>query len=126
MTFRFYLYIMSFASVAAWIAWIVVTNAVDPFKTGTLGFILFYATLAIALVGTLSLLGAGIRAWSCPSEHPSRHTIRSFRQSLILSTLILSVLMMLSAGVLRWWSLFLGVLIAAMIELISLSIQRKV
>lgn len=126
MTFRLYLYCMGIASVAAWAAWIVVINAVDPVKTGLLGFILFYLTLAIALIGTLSLLGAGIRSWSQPNEHPSRHTLRSFRQSIILSGLILSVLMMLAQDVLRWWSLLLGVFIAGMIELIILSIQKKV
>lgn len=116
---------MAFASVAAWLAWILVINAVDPVSTGTLGLVLFYSTLAIAFIGTFSLLGAGLRSWSQPNEHPSRHTVRSFRQGIILSVLMISVLMMLSAGVLRWWSLLLGVVIAGMIELVIISLQKK-
>lgn len=125
MTFRLYLYIMAFASVAAWLAWILVINTVNPVKTGVLGYSLFYGTLAIAFIGTFSLLGAGLRSWSQPGEHPSRHTLRSFRQGIILSLLILSVLMMLSANVLRWWSLLLGVFIAGLCELTILSFQKK-
>ncbi len=125
MTFRLYLYIMGLASAAAWTAWVVVIHAIDPVHTGLLGFLLFYGTLAIALIGTLSLFGAGIRAWSFPEEHPSRHTIRSFRQSILLSGLILIILFMLSSSVLRWWSMILAVIIIGLIELIIISIQRK-
>ncbi len=125
MTFRLYLYLMGVASAAAWTAWVVVVHAIDPVHTGPLGFVLFYFTLAIALIGTLSLFGAGVRAWSHPEEHPSRHTIRSFRQSILLTLLILSMCFMLSANVLRWWSLILAVLIVGLIELIIISIQRK-
>jgi len=125
MTFRLYLYLMGVASAAAWTAWVVVVHAIDPVHTGLLGFLLFYVTLAIALIGTLSLFGAGLRAWSHPEEHPSRHTIRSFRQSILLTLLMLSICIMLSAGVLRWWSLILAVLIIGLIELIIISIQRK-
>ena len=116
---------MGFASVAAWVAWIVVINAVDPVQTGDLGFFLFYFTLAIALIGTLSLLGAFIRAWLHPIEHPSRHTLRSFRQSILLSALMLSVLLMISVDVLRWWSLLLVLVIVALVELAFISFQRK-
>lgn len=116
---------MGVASAAAWTAWVVVVHAIDPVHTGLLGFLLFYVTLAIALIGTLSLFGAGLRAWSHPEEHPSRHTIRSFRQSILLTLLMLSICIMLSAGVLRWWSLILAVLIIGLIELIIISIQRK-
>ena len=116
---------MGFASVAAWIAWIIVLNGTNPLKTGLLGFVLFYGTLTIALIGTLSLLGAAIRSWSQPEEHPSRHTVRSFRQSMTMSVLILSILIMMSANVLRWWSMILSVLIAGFIELIMISIQKK-
>ena len=125
MTFRLYLYLMGVASAAAWTAWVVVVHAIDPVHTGLLVFLLFYVTLAIALIGTLSLFGAGLRAWSHPEEHPSRHTIRSFRQSILLTLLMLSICIMLSAGVLRWWSLILAVLIIGLIELIIISIQRK-
>ena len=125
MTFRLYLYLMGFASVAAWVTWIFVIHSVDPIKTGTLGFVLFYGTLAFAFIGTFSLLGAGIRSWSLPDQHPSRHTIRSLRQGIILSGLFVSVLIMLSSGVLRWWSMILAVLIAGLIELIIISAQKK-
>lgn len=125
MTFRFYLYLMGFASVAAWVTWIFVLHSVDPVKTGTLGFVLFYGTLAFAFIGTFSLLGAGFRSWSHPDEHNSRHTVRSLRQGIILSGLFVSVLLMLSAHVLRWWSLLFAVMIAGLIELIIISAQKK-
>ncbi len=121
MTFRLYLFVMTLGSVAAWSAWIVVLSAIDPSKTGALGFFLFYVTLAIALMGTISLAGAGIRAWLKPEEVQSRQTITAFRHSLLITALVLVILLLSGAGLLRWWSLLLSVVLASIVELIFLS-----
>jgi hypothetical protein len=125
MTFRLYLYFMGLASTTAWVAWIIVIHAIDPVQTNTLGLILFYMTLAIALIGSFSLLGAGIRSWREPEKHPSRHTLTSFRQGILIASLVIVTLMMISADVLRWWSLALSVFVVSMLELTFLSFTRR-
>ena len=102
MTFRFYLFIMTLATVAAWIAWVIVINAIDPVRAGVLGFILFFVTLAIALIGSLSILGIGIRVWLRPEGSIARQTSRSVRHAVLLTLLFSLSLLLASNGLLRW------------------------
>lgn len=125
MTFRFYILIMSIASVSAWIGWIFVLNSIDPVHTGSLGFLLFYITLATALIGTISLIGAQIRIWFNPDEPQARLTVRSFRQALFLTTIFLIALWMQSELLLRWWSLILIIIGFSLLELLFVSLQKR-
>lgn len=125
MTFRGYLIVMTLASVAAWAAWIVVLVSIDPTRTGPSGFAFFYLTLALALVGTLSIAGAGARVWLKREELASRHVTRAFRQGLLFTLLILGTLLMLPSGFMRWWSGILLVLSISLIELACVSAARS-
>ncbi len=125
MTFRFYIIIMSIASVGAWIGWIFVLNSIDPINTGALGFLLFYVTLATALIGTISLIGAQVRIWFNPNEPQARLTVRSFRQALFLTTIFLVALWMQSELLLRWWSLILIIAGFSLLELVFVSLQKR-
>ena len=90
MTFKDYLVVMALTTVAAWIAWIVVLVGIDPSSAGTLAYVFFYSTLAIALVGTLSTSGAAIRVWARREELVPRHVSRSLRQAVLVSALVLA------------------------------------
>jgi len=116
---------MGVASAVAWIAWLVVVNAIDPTRSGLLGFILFYGSLASALLGTLSVAGVLIRIWLKKDEILVRMSARSFRQALLLTVLFIGGLVLSGLGLLRWWTLVLFILIVSIFEMIFLSLKKK-
>ncbi|PJA46057.1 hypothetical protein CO174_01140 [Candidatus Uhrbacteria bacterium CG_4_9_14_3_um_filter_50_9] len=125
MNFKTFLIIMGVASAVAWIAWLVVVNAIDPTRSGLLGFILFYGSLASALLGTLSVAGVLIRIWLKKDEILVRMSARSFRQALLLTVLFIGGLVLSGLGLLRWWTLVLFILIVSIFEMIFLSLKKK-
>jgi hypothetical protein len=125
MNFKDYLIVMSLASVAAWIAWLVVLVSIDPTRTSQMGFVFFYVTLAIALTGTLSIAGAGIRTWAKKDELVSRHVSISLRQSILFTGLVLGSIFLLSLDLFTWLTAMLLIIILALIELIFLSASRQ-
>lgn len=125
MTFRLFLIIMSLASLAAWVGWFIVLQSVDPTRSGTLGFLLFYLMLSTALVGTFSVLGVLGRIWRKTDELVVRICARSFRQSILLTGVIIGWLFLTGVEFLRWWTIVLLILIIAFIELIFLSMKKN-
>ncbi len=113
--------IMSFVSVCAWIAWIVVIQAINPMASGSLGYIMFYSTLGIAFLSSVSLLGTVVRVWSKKQEIVYRQVLISLRQGLILTGVFLSALLLSAQGLFVWWALLLLIIIAGFLELVFMS-----
>lgn len=112
------------ATIVAWGAWLVVLMSIDPSRTGLLGFVFFYAALALALVGTLTIVGTGVRVWAKREETVPRQVARAFRQSLLLSVVVVGSLLLLPAGFFAWWSILLLIVFVSLIELGFLSASR--
>ena len=127
MTFKDFLAVMAIATAAAWIGWIVVLVGIDPARAGFLGVLFFYVSLSAALLGTLTLAGAGVRVWRHPEELVSRQVERAFRQAILFTLLLIGSLALLSASLLRWWSVLLLIFALGAVELAFLSSrpQRK-
>lgn len=111
---------MSIVSLCAWVAWFIVIHAIDPTRSGFLGFFLFFVTLGISILSTMTLFGTLIRIWLRKDQVVYRHVVRSLRQGLILTSLFLVALILSGIGLLVWWVLMLLVLIATVLELIFL------
>lgn len=124
MTFRDYVAVMSLATLSAWIAWVVVLMLIDPYAAGLVGFLFFYLTLGLSLIGTLSLVGVGIRFWRGGNELLSRHVAVSFRQSLLLSIICIGSLLLLPVGLFRWWSIALLIASVSCVEAAFLLSKR--
>lgn len=112
---------MALATTAAWIGWVFVLHSVDPIHSGFVGFLLFYLMIFIAILGTAVFFGTLIRTWFRPVEPVYRHTLRSFRQGIILTCLFLAALFLLSFELLRWWSGLLLIILFSLIELLFVS-----
>jgi len=125
MTFRTFLIIMACASLAAWIGWIVVLYSIDPVRSGTLGYVLFYLSLATALIGTVSVLGVLVRIWTKQEGLVVVLSLRSFRHAVLLTGVFVSSLMFLGVGLLRWWTVIGIVVIASIIELIFINSRGR-
>jgi hypothetical protein len=124
MNFRSYIIVMALATLAAWISWALVMHGIDPVRSGTLGFFLFFMTLDMAILGSMAIVGVLFRLWRSRGELASRIVVRSLRQGILLSSLFIASLVFFSHGWFRWWTMLLMVLIAAGVELAFLSSRR--
>ncbi len=105
MNLRHYLLVMSLGTALCWLAWFFVIYSFDPGLAAWWVFIFFYASLFLALVGTISVIGFLIKQRLIKQDDVVfRHVRRTFRQSLILAGLIIIVLLLRQAAVLRWWN----------------------
>lgn len=120
MSLRMYLIIMTLVSLFAWIAWFIVIHAIDPTKSGFLGYVLYFSTLGISFLSSVTLFGTLIRVWLKKDQVVYRHVVRSLRQGLIFTFLFLTALVLSGIGLLAWWVILLLVLIAVVLELIFL------
>lgn len=124
MTFRIFLWWMGSATLAAWLTWGGVLCFVDPLETGGVGFFLFYLTLAIALIGTWTLLGTIVRIWRQKDILISRHVTRSFRHSFLFTFLLIASLLLLSFRLWTWWLMALLILFVSFVEFLFLSLRQ--
>lgn len=115
---------MAFATLCVWLGWAYVLFRINPVETDWMGFLFFYMTLGMALVGTLTILATAVRRLFHRDHVVSRQVLASFRQSVFFTVLILGTMIMMSHDVFRWWTVLLFVFVLALLELIFLSFQR--
>lgn len=89
------------------------------------GFLLFYITLITGLIGLLSLLGVLYRVVFLKRKDVVLREVKvSFRHAILLSFVGVSALALSSHGLLIWWVLILLILVASLIEYVSLLVQN--
>ena len=117
MTLRQYLLLMSIGTAICWIAWFFVINNIDPKQAGFAGYIFFYLSLYLALTGTFSVIGFLIRRRLVKSDEIAFHHVRhTFRQGMLISSLILVTLILLQERLLTWWNGILLVILFVILE----------
>ena len=107
MNLRQYLSIMAIGTAVSLSAWCIVVIAIDPLTAGSLAFAVFYITLWSGAVGLLTILGTLVRARKEGEGDVSVAVIRSFRQALLLSSLVIISLYLMGVGLLSAPILFL-------------------
>ncbi len=125
MTLKGYSSIMFITTTICWLLWLVIVNQVDPEVTNWLGFSLFYFSLFLSLLGTASLLGFVIRFIAMKQELVFRLVKDAFRQSFLLSFLIIASLFLLSMKLFSWTNVALLVLSLSILEFILLNFEHK-
>ena len=108
MSLRFYLILMSFGALICWLAWFFVLNSIDPVQAGFFGFLFFYSSLFLALTGTFSVIGFLIKKIVLQNDEIIFHHVKStFRQGMLIATIIVAGLILLQTKLLAWWSAIL-------------------
>ncbi len=102
MTLRKYLILMSIATFFCWLAWVLVINYIDPTETGLLGFVFFYSSLFLAVLGTMSVLGFAVRIKIFKDEIVYKQVGTAFRQGVMFSILVTGLLFLQSKSFLTW------------------------
>lgn len=108
--------IICFASALSWLAWIIVILNLDPYESTAIALSLFYLSLALALVGTFTLILFFLKKWKFKEEIYLKHIMISLRQGILLGAVTLICLSLLMLGLLRIWNGLLIVILITMIE----------
>ena len=124
MTFTQYLTVMLIGTCGAWAAWLITLFTIDPTQTSIIGFLFFYLTLFIAIVGTLAIIGSALRVLFKKPDVISRQVYVAFRHSILFSLLIIGALILVSFDVLRWWSIVLLIFVLTFVEIFFLTAKR--
>lgn len=121
MTFKGFLLTMSMSTFFAWIGFLIILVNIDPLNSGGYGFLLFYTTLSIALLGTFSVFGTLIRAITNRQELVSRLLVKSMRHAVLLTILFIGSLVLLSRELFTIWTGGLFIMLLGLIEMVYLS-----
>jgi len=101
MSLKNYLVIMILTTVSCWISFYYILSSIDPTATNILGFIFFYASLFLALLGTSSLIILGFKLRKNTELLPVFRLVGiSFRQGIWISILFSSLLYLQSQNLL--------------------------
>lgn len=93
---------MFLGALISFIAWIYVLFNIDPTQTSALGFLFFYASLCLTLIGLFSLIGFGARKIFMKQELDFRHVYVSFRQAVFIGFILIIALLLQSRNLFSW------------------------
>ncbi|PIT93770.1 hypothetical protein COU00_02555 [Candidatus Falkowbacteria bacterium CG10_big_fil_rev_8_21_14_0_10_43_11] len=124
MTLKTYLTIMFLATAICWAAWAVVINSINPETTNVIGFLLFYSSLFLAIVGTSAIFGFLIRFILLRKELVFRQVAISFRQSFLFASVIIASLILQSFRMLTWYNVLFLVVAVTVLEFFLISYKR--
>lgn len=125
MSIRQYVTIMLIATLLSWASWLLILFMVAPSEAGLLGFIFFYISLFLGLLGTVALVGLLIRHMKTRNKFIVEKVIISFRQATWLALLIVVSLLLQSYRLLTWWNIALILLIASFLEFFFMSARAN-
>lgn len=125
MTLRSYLILMISATVMCWLAFGSVLWTINPEITNWVGFLLFYASLFVALIGTSAITGFLIRFIWLKQELLFNSVKIAFRQSFLFAVLITIVLFLLSKDLFTWLNLILLVIGLSVLEFFLISYHSR-
>lgn len=121
MTLRAYIIIMSIMTGVCWVVWAYILWMINPSVTNWVGFVLFYSSLFLALVGTAALVGFLARFVALKQELAFRSVKEAFRQSFLFAILIIVSLILLSQNLFTWMNVAFLVLGLSVLEYFMLS-----
>lgn len=107
---------LGFVSVLGWSSWLLVLHKLSPFRDGALSLGLFYASLLIALTGTLALVLYQWRMFRGKPEQAGAYFTTALREGFLLSLMLGGTLIFQRLRVLTWWDAFLLLAIVVLLE----------
>ncbi|MBU0636589.1 MAG: hypothetical protein ABH818_00290 [Patescibacteria group bacterium] len=125
MSLRSYLIIMIAATLLCWIAFGIVILTVNPQITNWVGFLLFYVSLFLAIVGATAIIGFVIRFIGLRHELASDLVIAAFRQSFLFAFFIVIVLFLLARDLFGWLNMGLLIIGLSIVEFFLLSYKKN-
>ncbi len=125
MTLKIYLITMSLITVFCWGIFIFIVNLINPDTTNLIGFILFYLSLFLSLIGSSALIGFFVRFIVLRRQLVFYAVKTAFRQSFLFSLFLISLLFLFSQSLITWFNLILLIIIFTILEIIFSSFSNK-
>lgn len=111
-------------TVLAWGAWVFVILRFDPALSGWIGHLFFYASLGLAVQGSLMIAGFFWRKKQTGIIASRREIGQIARQAWLGVVFALVSLILASRQLLKWWSVLPLALLIIVIELFFISLQK--
>jgi len=125
MRLKQYIIVMLLATLLCWASFVVVLFNIDPFTGNGIGFLFFYLSLCFALVGSFSLLFFLAHFFFVKIQPPVyRLVTKSFKQSLLLSIILIFLLFLQGRGLLTIWNLSFFILAVGLFYLLRRSLKE--
>lgn len=126
MNLKTYNIFMILATAIAWLGFFIIINNFDPNLGNWVVFVMFYAVLFLAILGTLSLLGYWWRKIFNRRREMSRLLVaESFRQAIIFSAVVIIALWLQASRILTWWNILLLIVSATLLEFIIILFRQN-
>jgi len=116
---------MFFTTLVCWGVFAGVVFMIDPSTTNWPGFIMFYASLFLALIGSSAIIGFLFRFALFKQELVFRAVSEAFRQSFLFAILILAALFLLSRHLFTWVNIVSLIVCLALFELFLIFYNRS-
>ncbi len=116
MTYNRYIGGITIAGFLSLFAWLLVINKLSPFENLGLALTLFFITFFIMMTSLLTVFGFYFRVWLFKNDIFYKHINIALRQGVFLSLIAVFCLVFQMLRVLTWWSGFLIVIIAVLLE----------
>ncbi len=120
-----YLLIMFLSAILGWVGWILVVTNISPQEVGWWGFLFFYISLFLAIMGSLAVIGYYIRVFFFRDGVRFRQASIAFRQAFSLSVLLIIALWLSSHDLLSWWNILLLIIGVSLFEFFFISYQKS-
>ncbi|MCD4760656.1 hypothetical protein K8R42_02040 [bacterium] len=126
MSIKTYNIIMLLATAIAWLGFFIIINRLDPSDGDFVLFVLFYLSLFLSILGTLSLIGFAFRTlWNRQRGIPRVMVIESFRQAIIFSAVLIIALWLQAGRLLTWWNMVFLIVLATVLEFVILLFRQS-
>ncbi|MFA6511536.1 MAG: hypothetical protein WCV86_00180 [Patescibacteria group bacterium] len=125
MTLSQYLTVIAIAGLLAWVGLVLVLFRMNPDTGGSIALFLFYASLFLASVTTLTLVGFGIRRLIDRETLPVRQIGVAARQAVLFGLLVVVLFLLLGTGFFAWWHVPLLLLFTGAIEYFFLAASTQ-
>lgn len=118
-----FLVVLALGTILAWTGWVTVLLTIDPVSGGFIARAMFYLSLFLSLLGTLTIIGFFTRYWWEKDPIPFRQIGFALRQACIISAAAIIALTLQAGRLLNIWSGVVLVLLAIAIETFFLAGQ---
>jgi len=125
MTLKQLLLVVTLATIVFWSLWSTVIVQIDPLTSGWFGFILFYASLFFALLGSFFLVTFIVRKLANRLSFEYSIVAISFRQSCMFAVLIVGMLLLQSQNLLNFLNMTMLIVGITLLEFFFLSYRSN-
>ena len=115
---------MTATTVICWIIFIYVILSINPDTTNWIGFLLFYSSLFLSIIGTTAIVGFIIRFIAIKQKLAFHSVKEAFRQSFLFALLIIISLLLLERNLFTWLNLFFLIASLSILEYFLISYEK--